>query len=122
MHPLQDSDGQRVNGLYSFENTYIVINDEDHFVLGAHSSDVLSPGCLYPFALKGREKEKVDPLPGIDAAVSWPPLTSVDLGGSERAKLAAELLLKRIERPGRRASSVGVEPRLVIRESCGAAA
>jgi LacI family transcriptional regulator len=52
--------------------------------------------------------------------VTSPQLTTVDLGSGERAKIAAELLLARIARPGRRARSVGVEPRLVIRESCGA--
>jgi DNA-binding LacI/PurR family transcriptional regulator len=47
-------------------------------------------------------------------------LTTVDLGAAERARIAAELLLARIAQPNRRPRSVGVEPRLVIRESCGA--
>jgi len=50
-----------------------------------------------------------------------PALTSVDLGAGERARVAAELLLKRIERPDREARSVGVEPRLVVRDTCGTA-
>jgi LacI family transcriptional regulator len=50
-----------------------------------------------------------------------PPLTTVDLGAAERARVAAELLVKRIERPSRRPRSVGVEPRLVVRGTCGAA-
>jgi LacI family transcriptional regulator len=54
--------------------------------------------------------------------VTWPPLTSVDLGSAQRARLAAELLFKRIERPGRRPRTVGVDPRLVVRASCGASA
>ena len=52
--------------------------------------------------------------------VTCPPLTTIDLGAAERARIAAELLLKRIEHPNRKPRSVGVEPRLVIRETCGA--
>jgi LacI family transcriptional regulator len=54
--------------------------------------------------------------------VTSPPLTTVDLGAAERARIAAELLLARIAQPNRRARNVGVEPRLVVRESCGARA
>jgi LacI family transcriptional regulator len=54
--------------------------------------------------------------------VTWPPLTTIDLGSHERARIAAELLLKRIEHPGRKPRTVGVEPRLVVRASCGAQA
>lgn len=53
------------------------------------------------------------------AAVAWPPLTTVDLGSAERARIAAGLLLQRIERPRRKPQSVGVEPTLVVRESSG---
>jgi LacI family transcriptional regulator len=56
------------------------------------------------------------------APLSWPPLTSVDLGSVERAQLAAELLLKRIDHPLRRPRTLGVEPRLVVRASSGASA
>jgi LacI family transcriptional regulator len=55
------------------------------------------------------------------ARVTTPTLTSVDLGGAERARLAAELLLARIERPTRRPRVAAVEPRLVVRESSGGA-
>ena len=89
------------------------------------ANDLLALGTLAVLREAGLEVPREVAVVGMDdtslAAVSWPPLTSVDLGSHERARLAAELLLKRIERPGRRALSVGVEPRLVIRESCGAA-
>jgi LacI family transcriptional regulator len=52
---------------------------------------------------------------------TWPPLTTVDLGSADRARLAAELLLKRIDQPTRRRRSMGVEPRLVVRASTGEA-
>ena len=51
--------------------------------------------------------------------VSWPALTSVDLGSAERARLAVELLLERIENPELEPRVVGVEPRLVVRASSG---
>jgi LacI family transcriptional regulator len=54
--------------------------------------------------------------------IVYPRLTSVDLGASRRARTAAELLMKRIDSPGRRARTVEVEPTLVVRETCGAAA
>ncbi len=56
------------------------------------------------------------------SALTWPALTTVDLGSSERARLAAMLLLARIEQPGREVQVVGVEPRLVVRASSGASA
>jgi LacI family transcriptional regulator len=65
-------------------------------------------------------------LVGMDnsdlSQLTWPPLTTVDLGSFERARIAAELLLSRIEEPGREAQVVGVEPRLVVRASSGAPA
>ena len=51
--------------------------------------------------------------------LTWPALTTVDLGSSERARIAAELLLARIDDPGREPQIVGVEPRLVVRASSG---
>jgi len=51
------------------------------------------------------------------AALAWPPLTSVDLGSAERGRLAADLLLRRIDHPNRRPRTLGVEPRLVVRAS-----
>ena len=54
------------------------------------------------------------------AEVTWPTLTSVDLGSAERARLAAELLLERIEGLADEPRMLGVEPRLVVRASSGA--
>ena len=52
----------------------------------------------------------------------WPPLTTVDLGSAERARIAAELLLERIEGSEAEPRVVGVEPTLVVRASSGAGA
>lgn len=58
---------------------------------------------------------------GIDntelAGVVRPGLTSVDLGAQERGRVAAELLLARINEPARAAHTVTVAPTLVVRGS-----
>jgi LacI family transcriptional regulator len=90
------------------------------------ANDLLALGTLAALHARGLDVPADVAVVGMDntslAAVSWPPLTSVDLGSYERARIAAELLLKRIERPGRRPQQLGVEPRLVVRDSCGASA
>ncbi len=90
------------------------------------ANDLLALGTLAALQSVGLTTPADVAVVGMDdtsfAAVSSPPLTSVDLGSAERARIAAELLLERIARPGRRIRTVGVQPRLVVRASCGAAA
>jgi LacI family transcriptional regulator len=90
------------------------------------ANDLLALGALSALRAAGLEVPRDVALVGMDntnlSAVTSPPLTTVDLGSAERARIAAELLLARIDRPGRKARSVGVEPRLVVRDSCGASA
>jgi len=90
------------------------------------ANDLLALGALSALRDVGLEVPRDVALVGMDntnlSAVTSPPLTTVDLGSAERARAAVELLLARIEHPGRRARDVGVEPRLVVRGSCGAAA
>ncbi len=87
------------------------------------ANDLLALGTLASLRSSGLDVPGDVALVGMDdtplASLCWPPLTSVDLGSAERARIAADLLLKRIERPGRRPTSVGVEPRLVVRASSG---
>jgi len=89
------------------------------------ANDLLAVGVLA--ALRGAALDVPGDvaLVGMDnsdlSELTWPPLTTVDLGSSERARIAAELLLSRIEEPGRDPQVVGVEPRLVVRASSGAA-
>jgi LacI family transcriptional regulator len=88
------------------------------------ANDLLALGALSALRAAGLDVPRDVALVGMDntnlALVTSPPLTTVDIGSAERARIAAELLLARIEQPGRRVRSVGVEPRLVVRESCGA--
>jgi LacI family transcriptional regulator len=90
------------------------------------ANDLLAVGTLAALrAANFRVPEDVAVV-GMDntglSEITWPPLTTIDLGSAERARIAAELLLKRIARPARKPQSVGVEPRLVVRASCGAPA
>lgn len=88
------------------------------------ANDLLAIGALSALRDRGLEVPADVALVGMDnttlAEVTWPTLTSVDLGSAERARLAAELLFERIEDPAREPRVVGVEPRLVVRASSGA--
>jgi LacI family transcriptional regulator len=90
------------------------------------ANDLLAAGALATLREANLDVPRDVAVVGMDntalAEHTWPPLTTVDLGSYERARLAAELLLARIEKPSRRARRVGigVEPRLVVRASCGA--
>jgi LacI family transcriptional regulator len=90
------------------------------------ANDLLALGTLAALRSAGLHIPGDVAVVGMDntslAAVSWPPLSSVDLGSADRARIAAELLVKRIEHPGRRPQVVGVEPKLVTRASSGAEA
>jgi len=90
------------------------------------ANDLLAAGALAALRAAGLEVPRDVALAGMDNSalceVTWPTLTSVDLGSAERARLAAELLFERIENPELEPRVVGVEPRLVVRASSGAAA
>ena len=72
------------------------------------ANDLLALGALSALRAAGLDVPRDVALVGMDntnlSAVTWPPLTTVDLGSAERARIAAELLLARIEQPGRRAA------------------
>jgi LacI family transcriptional regulator len=89
------------------------------------ANDPIAIGALSALRERGLEVPRDVALVGMDdttlACVTTPTLTSVDLGGAERARIAAELLLARIEQPKRRVRTLAVEPKLVVRESSGAA-
>ncbi|MFI7277038.1 LacI family DNA-binding transcriptional regulator [Streptomyces sp. NPDC049879] len=87
----------------------------DQLALGA-SHALLSQGLRIPgdVAVAGMDDSSL-------ARAAWPPLTSVDLGSSERGRRAAELLLDRLggtpegAPPGPRTTTA--PPRLVVRAS-----
>jgi LacI family transcriptional regulator len=88
------------------------------------ANDLLAIGALAALRDAGLDVPRDVALVGMDntplSEVTWPTLTTVDLGSFERARIAAEMLLERIEDPAREPRVVGVEPRLVVRASSGA--
>jgi LacI family transcriptional regulator len=88
------------------------------------ANDLLAIGALAALRDAGLDVPGDVALVGMDntplSEVTWPTLTTVDLGSSERARIAAEMLLERIEDPAREPRVVGVAPRLVVRASSGA--
>ena len=88
-----------------------VVAANDLIGIGAlHAADDLGLRIPEDIAITGMDDTEL-------AHVSRPGLTSVDLGASERGRIAAELLLARIAEPGRPAHSVTVAPALHIRAS-----
>lgn len=91
------------------------------------ANDLIAIGAMRALRGTGREIPADVAVVGVDntdlAEACWPPLTSVDLGSQERGRLAAELLLKRLDNDVHTpVSRLAVRPRLVVRESCGAPA
>ena len=88
------------------------------------ANDLLAIGGLAALRDAGLDVPGDVALVGMDntplSEVTWPTLTTVDLGSAERARIAADMLLERIEDPAREPRVVGVAPRLVIRASSGA--
>jgi LacI family transcriptional regulator, galactose operon repressor len=90
------------------------------------ANDLLALGAIGALRAAGLDVPGDVAVVGMDntslTTISIPSLTSVDLGSAERGKIAAELLLERIDHPTRRPRVASVEPRLVVRASSGAGA
>lgn len=88
------------------------------------ANDLLAFGVLRAAVSAGRRVPRDLAVVGIDdtefARIYNPSLTSVSLGAVRRGKLAAQLLLDRMENPSRDPRTVRVSPRLVVRESSAA--
>ncbi|WP_425835038.1 LacI family DNA-binding transcriptional regulator [Streptomyces fractus] len=102
-------------------------------VFGAN--DQLALGAARALHARGLRIPEDVAVAGMDDSVlaqaGWPPLTSVDLGSTERGRRAAELLLHRLNTPPQApgstpenptSRSTTAPPRLVVRASTGRAA
>jgi LacI family transcriptional regulator len=100
----------------------LLVRAEPDALFGAN--DLIAIGALDALRAAGLEVPRDVALVGMDdttlATVTSPTLTTVDLGSAERARIAAELLLARVDHPNRRPRVVDVASRLVVRESSGA--
>lgn len=85
------------------------------------ANDLLAIGAIKAARELGLRVPQDVAVTGMDdteiGKVFAPTLTSVSLRSSERGRAAAELLLSRLEEPGRDARRVFVEPALEVRES-----
>jgi LacI family transcriptional regulator len=85
------------------------------------ANDLLALGTVDALRTAGQDIPADTAVVGMDnselARLTWPALTSVDLGSAVRARLAATLLLERIADPGREPQRLRVDPELVVRAS-----
>lgn len=83
------------------------------------ANDLLAVGVMHVLNERGLRIPDDVAVVGIDdselAELTFPALTSVNLGSAERGRRAAELLLARIEDPSRAPRRVVVQPSLSIR-------
>ncbi|MEP6630420.1 MAG: LacI family DNA-binding transcriptional regulator [Lapillicoccus sp.] len=90
------------------------------------ANDLLAFGVMRAALNAGRRVPRQLAVVGIDdtqfARVFSPSLSSVSLGANERGRIAARLLLERMDAPAAPPRVVRVEPRLVVRESSAPAA
>lgn len=87
------------------------------------ANDLLAAGALDALRQAGRDVPDEIAVVGMDNSglveITWPALTSVDLGSVERARRAVELLLERIDQPGRPVVRELVKAELRVRASSG---
>jgi LacI family transcriptional regulator len=85
------------------------------------ANDLLAVGVMHVLAERGLTVPDDVAVVGMDdselAELSFPPLTSVNLGSAERGRRAAELLLARIADSTRAPKRVVVQPTLSVRRS-----
>lgn len=112
--------------------SYSLLNGEEAMtrLLGANplptavfaASDVLAMGVLRTLRVRGYRVPEDISLAGFDdvdfAAYCEPPLTTVRVPGHEMGRLAAEVLLERIENGNAPVRQYALDTDLIIRESC----
>lgn len=88
-------------------------------VLGGN--DLLAVAAMQVLTDRGLDVPDDVAVVGMDdtelAEVTTPALTSVGLGAAQRGRAAAQLLLDRLDDPGREAQRVTVQPQLTVRRS-----
>jgi LacI family transcriptional regulator len=85
------------------------------------ANDLIASGALHALLSAGIKVPEEVAIIGMDntglAELTFPRLTSVDLGGGERGRIAARLLLDRLENPDAPLRSEAIAPYLVVRET-----
>jgi LacI family transcriptional regulator len=85
------------------------------------ANDLIALGAIVAASSAGLRIPEDVAVTGIDdidfAAMYRPSLTSVSMFAARRGELAAELLLRRFDEPGRPAETIDVQPELIVRDS-----
>jgi LacI family transcriptional regulator len=106
-----------------YDSVQQLLQIEDRPTAALCFNDVVALGVLEAIGLAGRKAGAGFGVIGFnnipDAAYSFPGLTTVDTSPALLGEMAAELLLKRIEQPDSPTRTVILQPRLIVRESCG---
>jgi LacI family transcriptional regulator len=116
---------------YQYETAYQVALEQvarwagpGHCVFAAN--DEMAAGIAAAAAARGLSVPKDLAVAGFDdtrvARMTRPPLTTVRVPMSEMGAQAVALLCQRIAHPDRPPTCISLQPRLVVRESCGHAA
>ncbi len=116
---------------YGYESAYALARREVRGWAGRGSAlfaanDEMAAGILAAAAAEGVRVPGELAVVGFDdtrvARMTRPPLTTVRVPMAEMGARAIELLCERVSDPKRPAARVSLQPRLIVRESCGAKA
>lgn len=118
---IEEGDSRRERGRYLTEKLLGLDNPPTAIFAG---NNLTTLGALSALNTRGIQVPEEMALVGYDD-VPWamalnPPPTVVDQPGYEMGSRAAELLLQRLDAPDRSPTVVTLQPKLIIRSSCGA--
>jgi len=120
---IKEGDSRRERGTYLTNDLLDLDNPPTALFTG---NNLTTLGALSAINVRGLDVPGDVALVGYDD-IPWPmalnpPPTVVDQPGYERGQCAAQILLERLAHPDRAATTVTLQPKLVVRTSCGAAA
>jgi len=120
---IKEGDSRRERGTYLTNDLLDLDNPPTALFTG---NNLTTLGALSAINVRGLDVPGDVALVGYDD-IPWPmalnpPPTVVDQPGYEMGQRAAQILLERLAHPDRAATTVTLQPKLVVRTSCGAAA
>ena len=120
---IKEGDSRRERGTYLTNDLLDLDNPPTALFTG---NNLTTLGALSAINVRGLDVPGDVALVGYDD-IPWPmalnpPPTVVDQPGYEMGQRAAQILLERLAHPDRAPTTVTLQPKLVVRKSCGAAA
>jgi LacI family transcriptional regulator/LacI family repressor for deo operon, udp, cdd, tsx, nupC, and nupG len=119
---IKEGDSRRERGTY-LTNDLLDLDDPPTAIFTGNNLTTL--GALSAIVVRGLSVPEDVALVGYDD-IPWamalnPPPTVVDQPGYEMGRRAARTLLDRLANPNRSPTTVTLQPKLIVRQSCGAA-